>query len=285
MRTPSFPWVVLLVLGAGCATPQAEPEADTPVAGFQDVHGLAVHPEDSNVLFVATHSGLIRGSEGAWVRVGTMQDDLMGFSMHPTDPETFWTSGHPRGGGNMGVRRSSDGGATWQTLWSESVDFHAMTVSPADPSKLWGTWQGKLLGSTDAGATWSVVAPSPPPMRALVAHPAEAATLLATTQKGIERSADGGATWAPLAGIPALGLAFDPRTPTTVYAGGQDALWKSEDGGQTWRPLQAPARGAYAFLAVARTDPNVVYAATYETGVYKSIDGGAAWVQIKAPSR
>lgn len=260
-----------------------------PVTGFNDVHGLGVDPGNANEIYVATHHGLIRGvfaedkPGGEWARVGDMQDDLMGFSMHPTDGATFWTSGHPRSGGNMGVRQSTDGGFTWATIWDERVDFHAMAVSPADPERLWGSYANKLYQSTNGGRDWIIVNEQPPPMRTLAADPADPETVYATTQAGIAKSTDAGRTWSTLATIPALGVALDPTNAQTMYAGSQNAQWKSTDGGETWMLLQPPGAGRYAYLAVSPSDPDIVYAATYETGVYKTTDGGHTWTELKRP--
>lgn len=286
--------VVAIVVVGGIAVLSMRNDADVitsereyvPVSGFSDVHGLAVNPTNPREVYVATHNGLIRGlDDKEWTRVGSMQDDLMGFSMHPTNGNTFWTSGHPRDGGNMGVRQSTDDGFTWRTMWNERVDFHAMAVSPADPSLLWGYYGSKLYQSTDGGSAWSVVNQSPPTMRALAAHPTDASTIYATVQGGVSKSTDAGRTWTRLASIPAFGIAIDPTDARTMYAGGQNALWKSTDAGETWAPLQLPRPGTIAYFSVSRTDPSVVYAASYETGVYKTIDAGATWALVKQPDR
>lgn len=286
-------WVVALVAGAIALAAtlalvlrdDAPGDADsglTPVTGFVDVHGLALDPRDPSQVYVATHAGLILGRDGGWSRVGSMQDDLMGFTMHPTE-RAFWVSGHPRGGGNMGVRQSTDGGHTWRDVWTEPVDFHAMTVSPVDADVLWGAYAGKLYRSDDAGVSWRVVSTSPPPMRALVASPGQLETLYATTQSGIARSTDGGASWHAHAGIPAYGLAIDPTDARRMVAAGQDSLWTSEDAGATWTPLAPPAPGSYAFVSVARFDPRILVVATYETAVHRSEDAGATWRELKGP--
>lgn len=276
MRQASNATLLLVLLLAGCAS-----SADIEMP---DVHGLAASPTDRDVAFVATHQGLARWEEGeGWSFVGRARDDYMGFTAHPSDPDVFWVSGHPRTGGNMGVRQSTDGGHTWTTRWDAPVDFHAMAVSPADPDLLWGYFRGQLHRSADGGATWAAVVEPAPAIRALAAHPTEREAVYAVTSSGL--AVTRGGAWTSLAGLPVLGLAIDPTAPATMYAGGVGHLWKSEDGGAVWAPLGAPTEGAIAFLSVSRADPRVVYAATYEAGVYRSEDAGATWSVLRAPTR
>ena len=252
-------------------------------APIRDIHGIAVDPDDSGVLYVATHNGLVRGEDGRWTAVGDAQDDLMGFSMHPTNGSTFYVSGHPRGGGNMGVRVSRDGGETWQQAGIEGVDFHAMTISPADPARLWGIARGQLYATTDAGATWSVTNPSAPQVAVLVADPMNATTLYATTGSAIIKSLDAGLTWSQLGGVAALGLAIDPQESRNMYAGGQGALWASVDGGASWAPLEEPGQGRFAYLAVDPNARQTIYAATYEASIHRSEDAGVTWTTLREP--
>ena len=256
-----------------------------PVTDFGDVHGLAVDPGDPATVYVATHFGLMRGKDGAWERVGNIQDDYMGFSMHPTNGSTFWTSGHAKSGGNMGVRLSTDGGFNWDQIALDGVDFHGMTVSPADPSNLWGQYRSQLYRSTDGGYNWDVVNPTPPAIRSLVADPADPETVYATTQAGLSKSTDGGKSWGALAAIPATSFAITPSDPSVMYAGAQGSVSKSTDAGATWTRLSLSDPGTVGYLSVSPQDANVVYAATYQTAVYKSVDAGATWTPIKAPAR
>src|SRR5882724_4357080 len=79
-------------------------------------------------------------------------------------------------------------------------------------------------------------------------------------------------------------------THTYYFGGVGGGVWKTTDGGLSWRPItdkvkdMAPSIGA---IAVAPSDPNVIYAGTGEAcirgdiingnGVYKSIDAGKTW--------
>ena len=80
-----------------------------------------------------------------------------------------------------------------------------------------------------------------------------------------------------------------PGDINTYYVGAASGgIWKSEDGGHAWQPIfdQQPASSVGA-LAVAPSDPNVVWAGTGETfiranisignGIYKSTDAGTTW--------
>jgi photosystem II stability/assembly factor-like uncharacterized protein len=80
-----------------------------------------------------------------------------------------------------------------------------------------------------------------------------------------------------------------PGDPLTYYIGASSGgVWKSSDGGTTWEPIfdEQPAQSIGA-LAVAASDPSIVWAGTGEAfvrsnisignGVYKSTDAGKTW--------
>jgi photosystem II stability/assembly factor-like uncharacterized protein len=76
------------------------------------------------------------------------------------------------------------------------------------------------------------------------------------------------------------GVPGDPRTYYFGTPGG--GIWKTTSGGRVWTPIfdqiRVPSIGA---LAVAPSNPNVIYAGTGEQtrgkGMYRSSDGGATW--------
>jgi len=151
-------------------------------------HGFAVDRGDPQRILIATHEGLFVLVDGRDLfRVGRSRDDLMGFSAHPRDPEVFWSSGHPRGGGNLGVQRSTDGGVRWRKIANGvrgPVDFHAMSVSGANFDLLYGWFGDALQRSTDGGESWEVVATTLRDVIALHTHPTDADTVYAATAGG-----------------------------------------------------------------------------------------------------
>jgi len=95
----------------------------------------------------------------------------------------------------------------------------------------------------------------------------------------------------PFRGGRVLAVAGVPGEPDTYYFGAvAGGMWKTTDGGLNWKPLwdkfpeASPSIGA---IAIAPSDPNVVYVGTGEAcirgnivmgnGVYKSIDAGKTW--------
>ena len=89
-----------------------------------------------------------------------------------------------------------------------------------------------------------------------------------------------------------ISVAGVPGDPLVYYAGAASGgIWKTTDGGLNWRPLfdDKPVHSIGA-LAVAPSDPQVVYAGTGEPyirsnisigdGVWRSTDGGATWQHV-----
>jgi photosystem II stability/assembly factor-like uncharacterized protein len=96
----------------------------------------------------------------------------------------------------------------------------------------------------------------------------------------------------PFRGGRAVAVAGVPGDSTTFYFGGVNGgIWKTADAGVVWTPIfDGQPVGSIGALAVAPSDPKVIYAGTGESdiredlssgnGVYKSVDGGATWTHI-----
>jgi len=96
----------------------------------------------------------------------------------------------------------------------------------------------------------------------------------------------------PFRGGRSLTAAGIPGDPTTYYFGATGGgVWKSTDGAQTWSPIfDKEGSGAIGSIAVANSNPNVIYVGTgvacirgnisHGDGVYKSLDGGKTWKNV-----
>ncbi len=96
----------------------------------------------------------------------------------------------------------------------------------------------------------------------------------------------------PFRGGRSLTAAGIPGDPTTYYFGATGGgVWKSTDGAMTWSSVfDKEGSGDIGSLAVANSDPNIIYVGTGEAcirgnishgdGVYKSLDGGKTWKNV-----
>lgn len=93
----------------------------------------------------------------------------------------------------------------------------------------------------------------------------------------------------PFRGGRAIAVAGVAGNPALYYFGAVDGgIWKTTDAGRVWRPLwKHEAVASIGSIAVAPSDPNVIYAGTGEAdirsdlsiggGMYKSTDAGKTW--------
>ena len=97
----------------------------------------------------------------------------------------------------------------------------------------------------------------------------------------------------PHRGGRSVAVAGDPSEPMVFYFGAcAGGVWKTIDGGTYWENVSDGyfKTAAVGAIAVAESDPNVVYAGTGEAcirgnvahgdGVYKSTDGGKTWTNM-----
>ncbi|MGH9741733.1 MAG: WD40/YVTN/BNR-like repeat-containing protein, partial [Candidatus Acidiferrum sp.] len=96
----------------------------------------------------------------------------------------------------------------------------------------------------------------------------------------------------PFRGGRALAVSGIAGDPMTYYFGSvAGGVWKPTDGGLTWTPMtDKTGIMSVGAIAVAPSDPNIIYVGTGETawrgniafgdGMYKSLDAGKTWTHI-----
>ncbi len=273
------------LLLAACA-----PTGGTASLSNTHVHGLAVDRADSSRVYIATHYGLLAWQEGqALTQVGSSRDDFMGFSVHPTDSQILFRSGHPSGGGNLGFEKSTDTGESWDKVSNGSptgpADFHTMTVHPANPEHIYGWFGSRIHRSLNGGETW-VVIPAQMGISSIAGDPNSDTTVYAGTQNGVLMSTDRGEKWTPVSTQESVGAVLDiepdPSTNSLLLAL-QDRrvvrLSRSPDG--AWGTIDlGTIPDAPMHLALDPKNQQMIYAFTETHALYKSSDAGQNWQKL-----
>ena len=200
------------------------------------VFTLALDPLHSQTMYAGSYSALARTQNGGatWAYAGT--DKAGAIAVDPSNPSIVYAgrTGDGSDDGRGGIFKSTDGGATWASIWRRPIP-----PGPKDRD---------------------------PSVTALVVDPRATSTVYVVTGSGAFKSTTGGDEWTamnnglptPLSGL----LVIDPLNSSTLYLGTYGGVFKTSDGGATWT---APSNGLFkqsiTALAVSPTEPGVVYAA------------------------
>ena len=242
------------------------------------VSGIAVDPNNSNLIYIATGDddagdsfsiGVFKSEDAGltWAPTGLGPDDTQNFDVlneifiDPTDSNTLWV------GGTLGLLKSTDGGDTWEVKQAGNItDFR---LKPGDPNTVYAvTGRTRTTGSTDVAYF---------------------------------RSTDGGDTFTEITdNLPEDGgravIGVSPADPNVVYLLYADifscndcyqGLFKSTDSGATFtrtandENLMERDQAWYDLcIAVSPTDENEVY--TGAINIWKTTDGGDTFTRLNS---
>ena len=273
-----------VLLSAG-SNPGQQPtgSGERPFVGG-DLHALAVDPANPERVMVGGHDGaaISEDSGESWQQIEDLSGaDPMGWEISAADPSKMYAGGHP------GFYHSEDGGESWNQDNSglPGADIHGLGMDPNNPDTLYAYIVGNgIYRSPDAGESWEPVNTEMGAMGPILVDPRDSDTLYVALEDAFVQSTDGGKSWEQVGNIPGGGLwaSQDRQAPDTFYAAG-GGVSKSTDGGENWRPVGDGLPQNVSVVAVAQSDPNVVYAgALSQDGVllFRSDDAGESWKAV-----
>ncbi len=204
-----------------------------------------------------------------------MSGRIADLAIHPDRPSTWYAAA-----GSGGVWKTENAGTTWRPIFDQqsSYSIGCLTLDPQNPEIVWvGTgenvsgrhvgWGDGVYRSLDGGSTWSRMGlESSEHIGAIIVHPTDSNTVWVASE---------GPLWS---------------------SGGERGVFRTRDGGQTWTAvLQIDADTGVTDLEIDPTDPDVLYAASYQrrrhtwgflaggpgSGIHKSTDGGETWKRLR----
>ncbi|MDQ3381812.1 MAG: exo-alpha-sialidase [Actinomycetota bacterium] len=280
-----FVALAVVILGAALWLKSADDRRTAATdAGPVHVHGLGVNPADG-ALYIATHTGLYRSSEGdsKSVRVGDSKQDTMGFSV--IGPDRFVGSGHPDFRTDLppllGLIESTNKGRSWEPIsLLGDADFHVLR---AVGERVYGydASNDRLLVSADAGRTWEEVE-RPAPLLDLAADPEADLHLVAAGAsdlgQGLYESRDGGRSWESVGQLAGLLAWPTPDRLFVVDLGGN--VFVSANGG---RDLEHRGVVGGQPAALVGESADELFVALHDGTIKHSKDGGRTWTVRSTP--
>lgn len=182
-----------------------------------------------------------------------------------------------------GLMRTTDGGGSWRitTDW-QMTEVQDVAVNPNRPAQVlaatpYGVFRSDELGEGWAEASGGLDARFVSSVRF---DRTSARRAFAGTESGLYVSDDGGERWTPTElREPVRSVRQSPSHADRWVAALQDrGVALSEDGGRTWRFGGGAVDGRTLYASEFHpSDPDVLYAGGWETGVLRSDDFGRSW--------
>ena len=224
------------------------------------IWALAIDSLDPNIIFAGTRpAAIFRSKEGGetWRKLSVeiakecpnvRIPRITALVVDPLDHNHVWA-----GIEVDGVRRSRDGGDSWESVTGgiNDPDIHDLTITVGPPKTLLTITPREVFSSTDDGATWSPVGAGPQ-MSIPYCRP----------------------------------VAIKADDPNTIFLGNgngafgdKGAIHRSRDRGNSWESLPLPLEpnGTIWDVVTHHSDPDFVMASTVNGQVFCSVDAGDSW--------
>ena len=247
--------------------------------GSYSIGCVTLDPKNPNVIWVGSGEnnsqrsvgygdGVYRSRDGGttWENLGLKASEHIGMiAIDPRDSNVVYVAAQGplwAPGGDRGLYKSTDGGASWKAVLtiSENTGVSEVHLDPRDPDTL------LAVAYQRRRHVWTLIDGGP--------------------ESAIHKSTDGGATWRKVAkGLPEvdlgrIGLDISPAKPDVVYAvveaaDGKSGFYRSTDRGETWQKRSDYVSSSpqyYQELVADPHDPDRVY--SLDTYMQVSEDGG-----------
>ncbi len=256
------------------------------------IQTVALDPENGDILFAGTGSGLFRSRDGGttWQSLhdGLRDENIRTLVLSPGKSAMVYA------GTSKGIYLSEDGGDHWTDWFEESsglsnIDIQDLAIHPGNPEILFAATSSGLFVSRDGGDTWELTFEGNSDKGSrdvrFIRFSSQAHSLYIGTANGIFKSTDGGKSWTHKweSALPVSeSLASLDTDPEFIYVGTRTGLYKSYTRGITWVHDTNTKKEAIRQLVVDPGDTTHVYMGTVGH-FYVSPDGGDTWNTLDLP--
>ena len=253
--------------------------------GSYSIGCVAVDPSNPSIVWVGTGEnnsqrsvsfgdGVYRSDDGgrSWNNVGLKTSEHIGMiAIDPRDGDTVYVAAQGplwRAGGERGLYKTIDGGASWQRVLhiSDDTGINEVHLDPHDPKTLYASAYQRRR------RPWTLVDGGP--------------------ESAIYKSEDAGASWRKInRGLPGgdlgrIGMDMSPVDPDVLYAivtasGNSSGFYRSEDRGETWRRMSGYKTSSPQYYNEVFADPqHVDRVYLIDTVLQVSEDGGRTFNSV-----
>jgi photosystem II stability/assembly factor-like uncharacterized protein len=249
---------------------------------------VAVDPRNNNRIWVAGVGAFISEGGGQTFRstAKTVHVDWHSLVFSPSDAD------HMIAGTDGGVYVSHDGGKSWRAQNNGLQIAQFYTGVSVHPSGLWvfGGLQDNQAAYFSGSPIWNnfsqmgdggYTAVNPQNPRIVYVTHAFANFILRKNGTFVEESRSNGIFQNDRGGT-RRPLVMDPTNPNTLYFGTQ-RMYRTVNEGLLWQPISfdlTRGSGYITTIAVAPSNPQVIYAGTSDGVIAVSTDGGFQWNQF-----
>jgi photosystem II stability/assembly factor-like uncharacterized protein len=223
--------------------------------------------ENNNQRSVSYGDGVYKSEDGgkSWKNMGLKNSEhISEVIVHPTDPNTIYVGAYGpvwSEGGDRGVYKSTDGGATWTCVKSVSAytGVNDLVMDPRNPNVLYAAFHQRIR------KVFTYIGGGP--------------------ESAIYKTTDGGTTWKKLEGglpggdVGRMGLAISPVNPNVLYTvveakDGKGGIYRSTDQGLSWEKRNGFSTSGNYYQEVTCDPKNVDRIFITDTYYKVSSDGG-----------
>lgn len=243
------------------------------------IYSLEIHPTNSSVLYVTTHLGVYKSTDGAetWtlkntglppIPDSTSPRDIV---IDPSEPERLYLTVWSDSFRNTGVWKTTNGGEVWLpcTTGISRTNFEEIVINAKNPAVLYASsTYGFIYGiyrTTNRGNNWSRI-----------------------SNGNVKRG------WVRFYPQQPTAFTLNQQDPTMLFYTSASGVFKTTNLGSDWQPCYTESIGpddnwkgtglevtCIRQIVVDPVDSNLIYVALYDGGLLKSTDRGYSfkWIQ------